>query len=484
MSIFDTGTPQFLAESIGKIQFHEFQKVICNSIISAVSKGNGRIIISVPPGHGKSELASKWLPLWLLNNNPARRIITASYNQQNADKWGRVLRNIINERQDILNVKIAPDSKAKRFWHTTAGGSMLCAGVGGTLTGNHANIINIDDPFKNWEDAMSRSRREAVIDWYLTSLSTRILPNATIILIQTRWHENDLAGFLLKSGEKWTNLRFPAISEGDGDLLNRPLGELLVPGLFPAQYFAEQKKHLGSMRFAALYQQTPQAETGNIFLREYWQRYLPAAKPKKFERVIHSWDTAFETKKSSSYTVCTTWGQFEKRYYLLGIWREKADYPTVKRKMFELWQSEKTSVILLEDKASGKPLRQELRQAGLPIIEVEPCTDKLTRAWPVVPIFEDKRVFIAAGEEWADAVIAGFASYPAGDWADAVDTVSQALTFLNGTGGALGANNLNDILVGRKQKTFRFGKSLNSFTIRQRPHWYRNNVNARRYYCE
>jgi predicted phage terminase large subunit-like protein len=394
-------------------------------------KGSGRIIISVPPAHGKSELCSKWLPLWYLNNNPKRRLIVCSYNQHNADKWGRILRNLISENQDVLDVKISHDSKAKRFWHTTQNGSILCAGTGGTLTGNHADLIIIDDPFKNWEDAMSQTKRENVIEWYNSSICTRLLPNASIILIMTRWHEGDLAGYLLKeSGEKWTNLRLPAIAEKDGDLLKRKEGELLCPELFEQKYFGEQKKRMGSMQFAALYQQSPQAATGNIFLRNYWQKYTFDAKPLKFDRIIQSWDTAFETKKSNSYTACTTWGQKEKRFYLLKMWRAKADYPTVKKKMFDLYKSEKASIVLLEDKATGKPLRQELRLAGLPIIAVEPVADKLTRAHSVAPIFEDARVFAPIGESWADELIAGCASYPAGDWADVVDTISQALAWM------------------------------------------------------
>ncbi len=381
----------------------------------------------------------------------------------------------------MLNIRIAKDSKAKRRWDTTVGGYVKCAGIRGTLTGNHFGDIIIDDPFKDWVEAMSQRKREQVIDWYNTVMSTRLLPDGNVVLIMTRWHENDLAGYLLReSGDKWLNIRIPVISEGEGDLLKRKKGELLCPGLFGADKIAEQKKRMGAIQFAAMYQQTPQADTGNLFLREYWQRYTPAAKPKKFMRIIHSWDTAFETKKSSAYTVCTTWGEYEDRYYLLGIWRKKADYPTVKRKMFELWKSEKSSVVLLEDKATGKPLRQELRRAGLPIIEVEPFRDKFTRAWSVAPKFEDRRVFIPAGESWADDVIAGCASYPAGDWSDCVDTVSQGLTWLSETGGAIDGETLKNIKIGRKGRIFRFGASMESFAVRERSHWYLDNIRSMR----
>jgi len=476
----DMSTPEAMAYELGGIEFRPFQKYIANKIMNGLTKGGARFIISVPPAHGKSELCSRWIPLWRMNGNPSRKICIASYNIDNSEKWGRILRNTIEDNKSALKVSIARDSTAKRRWDTTAGGYVKCAGIKGTLTGNHFTDIIIDDPLKDWIEASSQAKREAVIDWYNTVVSTRLLPNANVLLIMTRWHENDLAGYLLREAtEKWTYIRLPAISEGEGDLLKRKKGEYLCPDLYGEKFFNEQKKRLGSMQFAALYQQTPLADGGNVFKREYWQRYTPAAKPKKFTRIIHSWDTAFETKKSNAYSVCTTWGEYENRFYLLNIWREKADYPTVKRKMFDLWKSEKSSVILLEDKATGKPLRQELRKAGLPIIEVEPIADKLTRAHSVTPLFEDKRVFIADGESWADDLIDGCAAYPAGDWSDGVDTISQGLTWLSQTGGALDEESLKNIQVGQRKALFRFGASMNGFTVRERSHWYLSNVGRR-----
>jgi len=467
-------SPEIVAKHCtgGKFIFRPFQTYISEIITNEIIKGNARIILSVPPQHGKSEVASHWVPVWFLSNFPDRHIMLLSYNENYACGWGRIVRNSIRKNKDKLFVELSTDSTAAGYWHSSAGGSMMCSGVDGTMTGRPGHVIIIDDPHKNWAEAMSESRRQKVIEWYTKTVTQRFQKDTTVIVIQTRWHKQDLAGFLLKHGvDKWKEIRLAALAEKN-DPLGRKEGEPLLPQEYSKATLEKRKIEMGAMAFAAIYQQSPQVEDGNVFKRQYWQRYVLDAKPKSFDRIIHSWDTAFEAKKTSAYTACTTWGQYQKRLYLLSIWREKADYPTVKRKMFDLYHSEKASLILLEDKATGKPLRQELRLAGLPIIEVNPTADKYTRACSVTPLFEDGRVFIAAGETWADDVIAGCAEFPNGDWTDVVDTISQGLTFLAITdGGGLCAG---DLLVGKSGRTFRFGKSLSGFSIREKPHWYRD----------
>jgi predicted phage terminase large subunit-like protein len=280
---------------------------------------------------------------------------------------------------------------------------------------------------------MNKNNREKVIDWYTKTVTQRFQENTTVIIIQTRWHELDLSGYLLKYGtEKWESLRIPAIAE-ENDPIGRKVGKPLMEskGL---KFLEARKKDMGSMSFAAVYQQSPQAQKGNIFLREYWQRYTIDAKPQTFTRIITSWDTAFETKKESAYSACTIWGQTEDRFYLLGMWRKKADYPTVKNKIIEIQRKFKAAICLLEDKASGKSLRQELsgKTGGLStgVTPVTPISDKLTRAYSVTSLFENGQVFIVKGEEWADEIIDGCAAYPVGDFGDVVDTISQALAWM------------------------------------------------------
>jgi len=472
-------SPEILAKQCtnGKIIFRPFQNFISEKIVEEIEKGNGRLIIEVPPQHGKSEVCSRWIPVWFLSNFPNRHIILLSYNDTQAEKWGRITRNTIKKNNHILKVYLSQDSTAKDCWHTSEEGSMICSGAEGNITGNPGHLIIIDDAFKSWAEAMNENKRKKVIDWYVNTVTQRFQEDTTVIIVNTRYHEDDLSGHLSKFGvDEWCVLRLPAIAE-ENDLIGRKVGEPLMKGK-GIKFLEKRKQEMGAMSFSAVYQQSPQAQDGNIFKRKYWQRYLPSAKPESFSHIIQSWDTALEKGKENAYSVCTTWGASTcsatktERFYLLGIWREKAEYPTIKRKMAELWRLEKADLILLENKSTGAPLRQELTDAGFPIMEVNPCADKITRAWSVIPIFETGRVFLAEGESWADDIVAGCASYPAGTWTDCVDTISQALSWLRQPSGALGADNINNLLIPAPRQMFRFG-TARAKTARPRPHWYR-----------
>ena len=191
--------------------------------LEAVERGEiDRLMIFMPPRHGKSELASKRFPAWCLGRNPQMQIIAASYNSDLANDFGRHVRNIVAEPEfgEIFpGVSLAPDSQAANRMNTNKGGSYVAAGVGTAVTGRGAHIALIDDPFKDREEADSERRREVVWDWYRSTLFTRLMPGGRIVLIQTRWHEDDLAGRLLEhEGDQWEVLELPALSE-DGDAL-------------------------------------------------------------------------------------------------------------------------------------------------------------------------------------------------------------------------------------------------------------------------
>jgi predicted phage terminase large subunit-like protein len=434
-------SPVTLGQALNKgLEFNPCQKYICRRVVDGIIRGNARFVVSVPPQHGKSTICSLWLPVWFLNKFPQKNVIVTSYNYQNAVKWGKRIRNVIIQNPHILKVKVAHDSGAAGFWETSSGGGVLCAGSGGTTTGNPGHLIIVDDPFKNWQEAQSENVRQKIIDWYKTVLTTRFQSDTTVLVVATRWHENDLSGYLLsgESGEKWEEVRIPAIAE-ENDMLGRAQGEALWSEKFDIAKLEQRKKDIGNMMFAALYQQSPQAQKGNVFLREYFNRISRDDIPTRFDQIVHSWDTALETKKANSYTAMTRWGIKEAqapnscRFYLLGTWRAKADYPSVRAKMLELYFQDGANTILLEDKASGKPLRQELSlNTALPIMPVEPCADKLARAWSVIVHFISGRVWIVSGEEWADELIAGLAAFPNGNYTDVADSVSQALAWMGG----------------------------------------------------
>jgi len=267
--------------------------------LEAVERGEiDRLMIFMPPRHGKSELASKRFPAWCLGRNPKRQIIAASYNSDLANDFGRNVRNLVAEpefREVFPNVTLAPDSQAANRMNTNHGGTYVAAGVGTAVTGRGAHIALIDDPFKDREEADSERRRDLVWDWYRSTLYTRLMPGGAIILVQTRWHEDDLAGRLLEQdGEQWEILDLPAIDA---------VGEALWPEWYPIETLDRIKATIGPREWSALYQQKPQPDEGTFFKREWFPSWdkLPTV------RYYGTSDYAV-TDGGGDYTVHRVWG--------------------------------------------------------------------------------------------------------------------------------------------------------------------------------
>ena len=255
-------------------------------------------MIFMPPRHGKSELASKRFPAWCLGRDPKRQIIAASYNSDLANDFGRNVRNLVNEPefgQVFPNVTLAPDSQAANRMNTNHKGAYVAAGVGTAVTGRGAHIALIDDPFKDREEADSERRRDLVWDWYRSTLYTRLMPGGAIVLIQTRWHEDDLAGRILEQeGDQWEVLELPAISKA---------GEALWPEWYPIDALERIRATVGPREWSALYQQQPQPDEGTFFKREWftpWSK-LPSL------RYYGTSDYAV-TDGGGDYTVHRIWG--------------------------------------------------------------------------------------------------------------------------------------------------------------------------------
>ena len=240
--------------------------------LQQVERGEiSRLMIFMPPRHGKSELASRRFPAWYLGRHPERQIITASYNADLASDFGRDVRNIVGSAdfRNVFAITLAQDSQAANGWHTNKGGSYVAAGVGTAITGRGAHILLIDDPVKDRADADSELVRKATWDWYRSTAYTRLMPGGAIIIIQTRWHEDDLAGRLLDSS--WDVLSLQALAEDD-DPLNRKVGEALWPAWYNREVLDRTRTVVGDREWSALYQQKPQADEGEYFKRE-WLRY-------------------------------------------------------------------------------------------------------------------------------------------------------------------------------------------------------------------
>lgn len=267
--------------------------------MEAVERGDiDRLMIFMPPRHGKSELASKRFPAWCLGRNPRRQIIAASYNSDLASDFGRNVRNIVAAPefgQVFSGVSLAPDSQAANRMNTNKGGTYVAAGVGTAVTGRGADIALIDDPFKDREEADSERRRELVWDWYRSTLYTRLMPGGAIVLIQTRWHEDDLAGRLLEQeGDQWTVLELPAINAS---------GEALWPAWYPVPALERIRDTVGQREWSALYQQQPQPDEGTYFQRDWfkeWERLPPLN--------LYGTSDYAVTDGGGDYTVHRVWG--------------------------------------------------------------------------------------------------------------------------------------------------------------------------------
>ncbi len=281
--------------------------------LEAVERGEiDRLMIFMPPRHGKSELASRRFPAWYMGRNPDKQIIAASYNSDLASDFGREVRNIIrtNEFSRLFNVKLAEDSRAAGRWNTDAGGAYVAAGVGTAVTGRGAHILLIDDPVKDREEAESELRRETIWNWYTSTAYTRLMPGGAVILIQTRWHEDDLGGRLLEAenngGDQWVKVNLPAIKDG----------QALWPERYDVDALKRIKAAIGPRDFEALYQQNPTPDDGTFFLRDWFKRHDD---PPKLGHIYITSDYAV-TEDGGDWTAHLVWNYHEDTLTLIDGW--------------------------------------------------------------------------------------------------------------------------------------------------------------------
>jgi predicted phage terminase large subunit-like protein len=399
--------------------------------LEAVERGElSRLMIFLPPRHGKSLIASSLFPAWYLGRHPEHHVIFTTYGQELSDDFGRRVRNFIVDQvhQAVFpNCRLSEDSSAAHRFNTTKGGAYYAVGRGGPITGRGAHLLLLDDPIKDHEEANSETTRKSLHEWFASVAYTRLMPGGAIIVIQTRWHEDDLAGWLLRehASENWDVLSLPAIAEHDESF--RKEGEALWPERFPLEDLNRKREAVGGAAWASLYQQRPAAAEGAIFKREWWRPYreLP-----EFSQIVQSWDTAFKKGAETSYSVCTTWGLAENGYFLLSVWRNRVEFPELRRTLIALADQWKPTAILVEDRASGQSLLQELKSATtLPVLAVRADSDKLSRAQAVTPLVEAGKVFVPESASWLSDYIAELAAFPMGNYDDAVDSTTQALNY-------------------------------------------------------
>jgi predicted phage terminase large subunit-like protein len=417
-----------------KFELAPHHRVLVDKLEDVANGRTRRLMVFTPPRHGKSLTATTLFPAWFLGRFPDRSIISATYGQDLSDDFGRKVRNTVSDalHQAIFpRCRLAGDSQSQRRFDLTEGGSYYAVGRGGPITGRGASLLLIDDPLKDAEEARSETIRRSLHEWYSSVAYTRLQPGAAIVLIQTRWHMDDLAGRLLRenASEGWEVLSLPAIAETDESF--RKAGEALWPERFPLSTLEQIRQAIGSAAWTSLYQQKPAASEGVVFKREWFRFYREA--PAQFRKVIQSWDTAFKTGSENDYSVCTTWGVTDIGYYLLSLWRGRVEFPELKRQVTNQGDAWKPHAIVIEDKASGQSLIQELKAStAFPVLAIKVDSDKRTRAEAVTPLCEAGKVFLPESAPWLNDYLDELCTFPAGVHDDSVDSTTMALNYLRG----------------------------------------------------
>lgn len=409
--------------------------------LEAVERGEvPRLIITMPPRHGKSMLASEFFPSWYLGRNPSHYVIASTYAQDLADDFGRKVRDQIADasfRAIFPGCALRGDSKSSKRFHITQDlpdafsteqdGAYFAAGIGGPLTGRGAHLLLIDDPVKNRQEAESPAVRQTVKDWYTSTAYTRLMPEGRIVVIQTRWHDDDLAGWLLRehAHEGWKVLSLPAVAEVDDDPIGRKRGEPLWDH-YSLESLERIKRSIGSRDWTALYQQRPAPAEGGIFKPGWLRRFR---EPKeKYKRIVQSWDTAYKPGQLNDPSCCTTWGEHETGHDLLHVLVKRLEYPDLKNTLIRHAAEWNPDAILVEDKASGQSLLQDVRrETALPLIAIQPQGDKETRASAVSALVEAGKVATPEHAAWLTEFETELMTFPNAANDDQVDSLSQYL---------------------------------------------------------
>jgi predicted phage terminase large subunit-like protein len=391
-----------------------------------------RLIVNMPPRHTKSEFASFLFPSWLVGNNPQLKIIQTTHNTELAVRFGRKMKNLIDSQiyQQVFDeVAISADSKAAGRWETNKGGEYFAAGVGSSITGRGADLLIIDDPHSE-QDALSETAFDNAYEWYTSGPRQRLQPGGAIVIVMTRWSVKDLTGRLIDAqakepkADQWELIEFPAILPS-----NKPIW----PEYWDIDSLTATRASLTEQKWQAQWQQNPTAEEGSILKREWWQVWEEEDIPDLIH-VIQSYDTAFSKKETADYSAITTWGVFSHpqrgnpQIILLDAEKGRWEFTELKKHAMEKYKYWEPETVIVEAKASGLPLTDELRSAGIPVVNFTPSrgNDKHVRVNSVAPMFESGQVW-CPDERWAQDVIEECAAFPFGDHDDYVDSTTQAL---------------------------------------------------------
>jgi len=416
--------PEFICGRHHKIFAEKLNKVATGEI--------KRLIVNMPPRHTKSEFASTFFPSFIMGKKPKMKIMQTTHTGELAVRFGRKVRNLMDQKEykDVFpEVKLQADNKSAGRWETNKGGEYFAAGVGGAVTGRGADLLIIDDPHSE-QDALSPNALESAWEWYTSGPRQRLQPGGAIVLVMTRWSSIDLTAKLLDSqkealADQWEMIEFPAIfPETDNPLW---------PEFWPKDELLKVKSSIPGIKWNAQWMQNPTAEEGAIIKRDWWKRWTHKSIP-PVKYIMQSYDTAFSKNQTADFSAISTWGVFKPSedapdcLILLDCQKGRWDFPELKEIAMREYTYWECDMVLIEAKASGTPLTQELRRIGIPVVNYSPTRghDKHSRMHSVAPIFESGMVY-APEKAFAEDMIEECASFPFGANDDLCDTMTQAL---------------------------------------------------------
>ena len=404
-----------------------------------------RLIVNMPPRLLKSHAISISFPAWVLGHDPAKQILTVTYAQDLSDNFARKSRSLMTSvfYEALFNTRLLRGREAVSDYETTAGGCRLSTSVGGVLTGRGADIIIVDDPLKA-DDALSEVRRRSVNEWFDNTLRSRLnnqedrrqsslSRNVFMLMIWLLMFSSTSRGtccpFLLLLNEMST---MNSVTPYGRKQINRRAGELLQPSLLSQSTLESQRRAMTEYNFVAQYQQDPQPPSGVIVKRHWLKYYEQNDLPKNFERIVQSWDTANKDSELANYSVCTTWGLKDRLMYLLDVFRRKLNFPELKRAVRELANLHNANVVLIEDKASGTSLIQELRAERFLLVQEAPKIDgdKVMRLHSQTAKIEGGFVLFPKQAHWLDTYLLELLTFPNAKTDDQVNSTVYALAWM------------------------------------------------------
>ena len=413
----------------------EHHRIIAKALDRVIKGECKRLMIAMPPRHGKSQMGSYLFPAYVMGKRPDAKLIVGSHTAELAQRFGRMIRNLVDDekyKELFPKMQLSADSKAAGRWNTAQGGEAFFIGKGGAMTGRGGNIVILDDILDE-QDALSETAMENTWEWYTSGPRQRLQPGGAIIVINTRWKTDDLSGRLLKQqgylkSDQWEVLEFPAIL---------PSGRPLWPEYWDLEELEKVKVSIGLKKWNAQWQQQPTNDEGAVLKRNWWRKWT-YSDPPQCDYILQTMDTAYSKKETADFSVIATWGVFVPdadsgpNLILLNVRKGRWDFPELKRVAKDEYQYWKPDNVLIEAKATGTPLQQELRRIGVPVTMFSPGgrkqnQDKLSRANAVAPMLESGMVWYPEGQEWAEDLVEECAAFPNGNNDDQVDVTVMAM---------------------------------------------------------